>query len=376
MAHELATHANKEIMMAYRGESPWHGLGQKVADNLTGEEFLNAANLNWQTLTAPMVSKVKIDDGSEATGWDHEADKAILTPKYKEMEIQVPNMKAIYRSDTGQIMGATSEAFEVFQNHEVVGMFDALAHGGEIRYETAGGIKDGAIVWMLARMPELTMSIKGDEINSFMLIQNGHTGKSKLKAIPTTIRVVCANTLKAANSAYAAARKGNKIQTVNTGYEIKHTVGMRDKVDEVKAAYAAHLDDFRLTKEMFEVLAGIPVTSANKAEFFKWMVEGDNKTEAGKAEKVKSKKTETMHKNILDKLEKLYVSPTNQTGTKDTLFALLNVGTEYVDHERTTRNHGDENQTDAQTRFMSANFGTGDVFKGEILDKVLELAGV
>ena len=375
MAHELATHANGQTMMAYRGESPWHGLGTKVPDGLTGMEFLKAANLNWTAKTTDTVINAIVDDGEEATGWDDDKDCAVITPKTKTIQVPVPNMKVVYRSDTGAVLGNVSDGFSLFQNGDVAELMDSLAVGGEIKYETAGAIKNGAIVWMLAKIPELAFSIKGDEINSFMLVQNGHTGKSKLKAIPTTVRVVCANTLKAANSTYAAARSKEKVNTVNQGYEIKHTKNMVNRVDAVKAAYKAHIEDFRLTKEMFEVLAGIPVTSKNKAEFFRWMVEGDSKDESATVEKTKSKREATLQANILDKLEKLYVSPTNQTGTKDTLFALLNVGTEYVDHERTTR-VTDDNMTDAQARFTSANFGQGDAFKAEILDKVLELAGV
>ena len=42
MSHEVET-------MAYAGELPWHGLGVKVADNLSPEEIMIAAGLNWTT---------------------------------------------------------------------------------------------------------------------------------------------------------------------------------------------------------------------------------------------------------------------------------------------------------------------------------------
>ena len=40
MAHAVET-------MAYAGEVPWHGLGVKVEDNLTPDEMLVAAGLDW-----------------------------------------------------------------------------------------------------------------------------------------------------------------------------------------------------------------------------------------------------------------------------------------------------------------------------------------
>ena len=40
MAHAVET-------MAYAGETPWHGLGVQVEDNLTPQEMLVAAGLDW-----------------------------------------------------------------------------------------------------------------------------------------------------------------------------------------------------------------------------------------------------------------------------------------------------------------------------------------
>ena len=40
MAHEVET-------MAYAGKVPWHGLGRKVSDNMSPEEMLVAAQLDW-----------------------------------------------------------------------------------------------------------------------------------------------------------------------------------------------------------------------------------------------------------------------------------------------------------------------------------------
>ena len=40
MAHNIET-------MAYAGEVPWHGLGVQVGSDLTPEEMLKQANLDW-----------------------------------------------------------------------------------------------------------------------------------------------------------------------------------------------------------------------------------------------------------------------------------------------------------------------------------------
>ena len=48
MSHEVET-------MAYANETPWHGLGTPVADNLTPAQMLEAAGLNWQVKKKALV---------------------------------------------------------------------------------------------------------------------------------------------------------------------------------------------------------------------------------------------------------------------------------------------------------------------------------
>ena len=47
MAHAVET-------MAYAGELPWHGLGVKVAEDLTPREMQEAAGLDWTVEKLPM----------------------------------------------------------------------------------------------------------------------------------------------------------------------------------------------------------------------------------------------------------------------------------------------------------------------------------
>ena len=48
MAHELEM-INGEAQMAYRASNglPWHGLGTPVSDDMSPQEMMEAANLNW-----------------------------------------------------------------------------------------------------------------------------------------------------------------------------------------------------------------------------------------------------------------------------------------------------------------------------------------
>ena len=44
--------------MAYAGEVPWHGLGTKVSDDLTPNQIMVKAGLDWSVEKVPTYAKV------------------------------------------------------------------------------------------------------------------------------------------------------------------------------------------------------------------------------------------------------------------------------------------------------------------------------
>ena len=68
MAHELEM-VNGKVCFAYAGEVPWHGLGVKVPADLTPEQMLEKAGLDWEVEKIPAFAEVageKIDVGKSA----------------------------------------------------------------------------------------------------------------------------------------------------------------------------------------------------------------------------------------------------------------------------------------------------------------------
>jgi hypothetical protein len=53
MAHMISTH-NGRAEMAYSGETPWHGLGTRVAGLATPLEMIGHAGLDWKVSTVPL----------------------------------------------------------------------------------------------------------------------------------------------------------------------------------------------------------------------------------------------------------------------------------------------------------------------------------
>lgn len=363
MAANLAQTKDGKTMFVSLREVPWHNQGTVITDEVPGKEMLKLAHLNWDVAEAPTLTQIK---HRVVTGWD-----AQLYPIYSIQDevVPVPHKKTIYRPDTAQVLGVVGEDYVPFQNSQLIDFFEGLVQGKKITYECAGALGQGESVWVLARIPDLSVAIKGDDINSYMLIRNGHIGNYNLSCFPTQIRVVCANTMAAASVEFAARRKKHGKNTVNAGYRIRHTSGMLKAVADVQNAYQNMMNDFAKTKELYEILAGKEVTVSEVKAYFEKMVTAKSEEEAVTA--LKSKAAQTRKENKVQELQVLWESPTNQTGTRNTAFSLYNTLVEWVDHSKATRCM--DGKDDGVCRFESSMFGAGAKLKEEALVEALAL---
>ena len=166
--------ANVENMFYVR-ETPWHGLGTKVEEAVASEEALRIAGLNWAVNQRPI---------------------------YTANSVLVPNYKANIRESDDKVLGVVTDRYAVVQNQDAFAFTDSLLGKG-VKYETAGSLKEGRKVWLLARLPE-KYKILDDEIESYLVFANSHDGSGSIKVAVTPVRVVCQNTL---NLALNSARR-------------------------------------------------------------------------------------------------------------------------------------------------------------------------
>ncbi len=174
--------ANVETMFSVR-EKPWHGLGVMVEEAPTSADALQLAGLDWEINAKPVFT---------AEG------------------IQIPGYQANTRSSDGSIMGIVSDKYRIVQNREAFEFTDALIGEG-VTYETAGSLRGGKTIWLLAKMPET--EILGDKFEPYICFTNSHDGSGAVRACMTPVRVVCNNTLNLALSqasrSWSTPHKGN-----------------------------------------------------------------------------------------------------------------------------------------------------------------------
>lgn len=280
----------------------------------------------------------------------------------------VPEFSAIRRSDTNGILGVVGRDYEPFQNSAAFSIFKDLAAVGRddgglpFTIETAGCFQGGKVVWALAHLPDLGIRIGDDESKTMLLVSNGHTGNRTLIIAPTTIRIVCRNSLRLAET---QARERRKLPGLAGGFTLKHTPGIHEAVNEAKAAFAATIASHKVTKAIWNRLADVPLTKKRETDLMTMVF--------GKPGPDETDRARALRKSREDRIATILASPTSQVrGTKDTLFSAMQAVVEYVDHDRTTRT-SDGGDAD-ESRLFSATFGSGADVKERAWTAALELA--
>jgi len=171
MAHELEF-VNGVAQMAYRKSAgkPWHGLGTPIGDDLTPQEIMQAAGLDWEVNKVPTfidINGEKIETGQEA----------------------------LVRSSDNKILTQVGPGWNPVQNSEAFDFFTDFVSAGDMVMDTAGSLKDGQIVWALADVRDGFSLFNGDEVKGYLLFSNPHQYGKAIDIKFVMERVVCNNTL-------------------------------------------------------------------------------------------------------------------------------------------------------------------------------------
>jgi phage/plasmid-like protein (TIGR03299 family) len=228
-----------EMMFSANRVVPWHGLGRVIEEAPDSVAAIKLAGLEWEVRKRHIQVEGKIVDG----------------------------FKANVRSDNGSVLGIVTDRYQIVQNNEAFAFTDALITEGEVRYETAGSLKEGRQIWMAARLNR-EYNILGDKVDPYLVFTNSHDGSGAIKILMTPIRVVCANTLNLAMRQASRSWSSKHIGDMSAKmHEAQRTLGLAstymDKLDEE----ANSLVDIRLTSNtMKELLSEIFPTSLKDSD--------------------------------------------------------------------------------------------------------------
>jgi hypothetical protein len=74
MAHELEI-VNGKAKMVYAGAVPWHGLGKQISPDLTPDQVLAEAGLDWEVSKVPAFANIAGSLGAQ-NWWPFNSDRS------------------------------------------------------------------------------------------------------------------------------------------------------------------------------------------------------------------------------------------------------------------------------------------------------------
>jgi phage/plasmid-like protein (TIGR03299 family) len=238
MAHEI-TSTDGLVLHKQRA---WHGLGTIVEQAPTPTEALKLAGLDWDV------------EQWALSATDGTARQAITS--------HLMNI----RKDTGKQLGLVGKDWTPFQNRDLADFCESLQESGEVKIESAGSIRGGEKVWFLLKGESFAARVD-DEVAPYVLVSNGFDGKTALRVTPTTIRVVCSNTLHMVIGE-TGSESGLRQPGKQSAFSCLHLGTLKQRVEEARRALAGYTDRLTENREMITTLATRDVNSEAVNRFF------------------------------------------------------------------------------------------------------------
>ena len=334
MAHEIDM-SNNRANMAYTGLVGWHGLGRALPVGADIDTWRVAAGMNWDVNEAPV---------RYSTVYTYAGDE-LATFKGK---------KVLYRSDNDAALSVVGSEYNVVQPAQVLEFFKSLIASRGYALETAGCLYGGRKFWALARTgPNVNIGLGQDAISPYLLLATSCDGSMSSTAIPTSVRVVCDNTLRTA----IGATKSNSIR-------IPHKLVF--DVDKIHTELGLLSEDWHTFVDNAVALSRVKVSPTDAIQIIAdelkqdWNdVDGNPMTTAAMLETSK----------ILRRVFKLFNGEglgSEWDTSKGTAWGLVNAVTQYCDHETGSK------RTDGSTSFERAHLGDRAEFKTRIANRLLE----
>ena len=284
MAHEIEN-------MMYVGNAPWHNLGQRFIVPPTLDEALVAAGLDWKV----GLQDLFMNDGR-----------------------QVP-AKATVRDFDQSVLGVVGPSYHPLQNTEAFDFFRPWIDSGMASIETAGSLRDGKRVFVLAKInseDSIIVPKADDRVAKYILLSNSHDGTLAVRAGFTPIRVVCNNTMMMAHDSASSKL-----------IRVRHSKKVVQNLESLRDIMNLANQEFEATAEQFRFLASKQINRTDLEKYIKLIF--------GKAD------SETAGDRVLAKIIPLFEGGrgNDMTGVAGTYWAAYNAVNEYLQYERGSDEH-------------------------------------
>lgn len=315
----------------------WHGLGEQMEEGLDAVTFFRRIGLDWLTELTPVYCSVN------------------------GRQIQIPNSQAHLRCDTGDILGLVSDGYKPIDNGDLARFADDLLGADQAAsVSTAGSLLGGKRVFCLLQMPKSIRVVKGDMVDTFLCLSNGHGGFASFNVYPTSIRVVCNNTLTWSE------------RDLSRGVRFHHTGDMEAKLKQARTIMGLAVREAELFEKQVKALANTDLTTGQIETFMDLAYTATfGKAPDEKAEpEAYDRWVERRKEMVLTWMMNLENERQNIAGIQGTAWAALNAYTEWSDHDRGGKWM---ESRPADQRIHSNLFGVAAAAKKKVLRNALAL---
>lgn len=317
MSHEINS-------IAYTGEKPWHGIGAILEPGASIDQWTRDAGMQWDIRSSPIEYAIGTGPNAPYATYD--------------------GVRVLYRSDTLAPLSVVSKGYKVVQPRQVLEFYRDLVGTQGYELETAGCLRGGRKFWALARMRE-TIELPGvDTVEGYLLFATSCDGTLATSVIPTSIRVVCANTLHAT------------LHGAEGGIRVPHSVVFDE--ESVKARLNVARSQWSDYVTLMRAMSRKSVSAQEAVRFFELAL-GSFAANEGEAK---------MHpfKRALAAVQQLFDGSgrgSDLPSSKGTVWGLVNAVSQYADHGRKARSE--------DSRLSSAWFGAAARMKQRALDQAI-----
>lgn len=162
--------------------------------------------------------------------------------------IDVPDRKAVLRTDTNKALGIVSTKYELLKHADVVNGF-RKALKDERYEETIKLAKNGAQLYATYSLPDHTVEIRpNDRVSLQFIVKNSYDGTNALHIMLGAFRLVCTNGMIIGKrfSTFTQKHVGSEAETIDAAK-------LKDKVETITA-------QFQKTLPLMQSMAATPVT--------------------------------------------------------------------------------------------------------------------
>jgi phage/plasmid-like protein (TIGR03299 family) len=244
-----------------------------------------------------------------------------LTIDGKPRLAPIDGWKCIARSDNGAILSINRDTYTVINHAEMGEIVEAVLAQPDVKWETAGVLDGGRAVWCLALLDE-PITLPGDTSPTlpYLAITNRHDGTGACALRATAVRIVCANTFR------AAELEGER---TGTTFSFIHKASWRNRIEEARKAVTGARTEMRRYTELALQLLDIPMTLKQRELFITEFIPMPPQGLI----------TDRVARNVdeaRNALRLLFQSTTNEQ-IAGTAYGLVQAAGEYLDHVRVAR---------------------------------------